>query len=440
MLLQMRGVHVENSPHYQKFMLSRAKQLIAFKEIGDQKLCQKATLVIDKATDFLRVITMPNGYLPMIGDTVEDDKGLLESLDSSIKFYDYSQSGYYVAKGRAKNGKSLHLVFKCSYISNYHRHDDDLAFHLYYDDQVVFGDGGLGIYQEQDSRRKFLRSPAAHNTIYPRDIEAIREPDKLLSKSVASVLEPGLIVATTSMYGGTLQRVLDIRNLEDLEIVIKDKWLELPTAHASISMINFFIPAVVRANKESDNQMKIAIANKVVDIKVQADGANMYLDETITSKSFAQFDKATKLGWQVFLQQGVEVRTIINMLNDQENSNNNSLKYDSNISNTDELLNCFDLKGIATMLKREVYIENNSIILRTEKLSGINYAFYLYCGGQVEKQFYTSENKKVFEAQLCETKMYKAVFYYSNINDERCSYEIDFQIIGGNKINIVKSK
>ncbi|WP_395166942.1 heparinase II/III family protein [Francisella salimarina] len=434
------GVHVENSPHYQRFMLSRAKQLIAFKDIGDQKLCQKATLVIDKATDFLRVITMPNGYLPMIGDTVEDDKGLLEPLDSSIKFYDYSQSGYYVAKGRAKNGKALHLVFKCSYISNYHRHDDDLAFHLYYDDQVIFGDGGLGIYQEQDSRRKFLRSPAAHNTIYPRDMEAIREPGKLLSKSVINVLEPGLIVATTSMYGGELQRVLDIRNLEDLEIFIKDKWLELPNANPIISVTNFFIPEVISANKITEKELIFEMADKLVNIKMLAEKANMYKDETMISKSFAQFDKATKLGWQVFLQQGDEVKTVINILNDPGNTDNNSLKYDSNISKTKELLNCFDLKGIATMLKREVCIENNSIVLRTEKFSGVKYAFYLYCGDQVEKQFYTADNKKTFEAQLCETKMYKAVFYYSDINDERCSYEIDFQIIGDNKINIVKSK
>ncbi|AEI35699.1 heparinase II/III domain-containing protein [Francisella salina] len=432
------GVHVENSPHYQRFMLSRAKQLIAFKEIGDKKLCQKATLVIDKATDFLRAITMPNGYLPMIGDTVEDDKGLLESLDSSIKFYDYSQSGYYVAKGRAKNGKSLHLVFKCSYISNYHRHDDDLAFHLYYDDQVVFGDGGLGIYQEQDSRRKFLRSSAAHNTIYPRDIEAIREPDKLLSKSVASVLEPGLIVATTSMYGGTLQRVLDIRNLEDLEIVIKDKWLELPTADASISMINFFIPAVVRANKISEKELAFDMAGKLVNVKTSTDKISMYLDEVIVSKKFAQFDKAVKFGWQLFLSLRKTIVTNIKIAN-SDKIFEKELQADPRIKTSQELNLINDFKNNAVMLKREIIIKSNKVVLKTEGEGDLVYAFYLYYADKLLKSLYSDEREHSFSVPINSDIEYKAVFYYKHQNGEKCSCGVSFRIFN-DEVKIINPK
>lgn len=313
-----QGVHVENSPGYQKFMLSRIELLTELKELGDDRLSKKAFDLIERAKKFLEVITMPNGYIPMIGDTKGDDKGLQAQLSENIEFYDYSESGYYTAKGLASDGKAVHLVFKCAHMSNYHRHDDDLSFYLFYDDEVIFGDGGLGYYQEKDERRIFLRSPQAHNTVFPLGIDAIRVPNELKAKPTMKVLEPGLVVAETSMYGGRLQRVLDIRNLKDFEMIIQDSWLELPELNSDITFkINFFIPKEIDIKYLNDECRFFTSKNNKVVLKSTGEVNNNHCMSFYVSKNacvsnkFADFDKASNFGWTVLTKNKISYKTII---------------------------------------------------------------------------------------------------------------------------------
>ncbi len=313
-----QGVHVENSPGYQKFMLSRIELLTELKELGDDRLSKKAFDLIERAKKFLEVITMPNGYIPMIGDTKGDDKGLSSNLSEQIEFYDYSESGYYIAKGLASDGKAVHLVFKCAHMSNYHRHDDDLSFHLFYDDEVIFGDGGLGFYQEKDERRIFLRSSQAHNTVFPLEIDAIRVPSELIAKPTMKVLEPGLVVAETSVYGGRLQRVLDIRNLKDFEMIIQDRWLELPGLNSDINFnINFFIPKQFDIKYLNDECLFVTSKNNKVVLKNineinNNNRTSFYVSkDTYISNKFAEFDKATNFGWTILTKNKTLYKTII---------------------------------------------------------------------------------------------------------------------------------
>lgn len=314
-----QGVHVENSPGYQKFMLSRIELLTELKELGDNRLSKKAFDLIERAKKFLEVITMPNGYIPMIGDTKGDDKGLQVQLSENIEFYDYSESGYYIAKGLASDGKAIHLVFKCSHMSNYHRHDDDLSFHLFYDDEVIFGDGGLGFYQEKDERRIFLRSNQAHNTVFPLGIDAIRVPNELKAKPTMKVLEPGLVVAETSMYGGRLQRVLDIRNLKDFEMIIQDRWLELPEAKEQ--KINFYLPYSSRLSNLM-NKCEFKTPNKKV-VVLYANNFNSFYVNTgwnqennygcTVSKKFANFTNCSNFGWNGFILKNYNYQIILSI-------------------------------------------------------------------------------------------------------------------------------
>lgn len=317
-----QGVHVENSPGYQKFMLSRIELLTELKELGDNRLSKKAFDLIERAKKFLEVITMPNGYIPMIGDTKGDDKGLQVQLSENIEFYDYSESGYYIAKGLASDGKAVHLVFKCSHMSNYHRHDDDLSFHLFYDDEVIFGDGGLGFYQEKDERRIFLRSNQAHNTVFPLGIDAIRVPNELKAKPTMKVLEPGLVVAETSMYGGRLQRVLDIRNLKDFEMIIQDRWLELPEQNSNIEFsINFFIPNENNIKYLNDKCFFITPKNNKIVLKNISDlGDNeqktfYFFEKRYVSNKFAEFANAINFGWNILTKNDVFYKTMIDIKN-----------------------------------------------------------------------------------------------------------------------------
>ena len=125
------GVHKENSPGYQKMMLGRLKQLRTLAPLGEQVVSQMGERYIEKAEAFLRAITLPNGYLPMIGDTRGGDEGLPYEQKEQVDVLDYSASGYVIVRGVVLE-KDFHLVFKASHLSHYHRHDDDLSIHLYY--------------------------------------------------------------------------------------------------------------------------------------------------------------------------------------------------------------------------------------------------------------------------------------------------------------------
>ncbi|EWH03467.1 heparinase II/III family protein, partial [Halomonas sp. BC04] len=105
------GVHKENSPGYQKMMLGRLKQLRSLALLGEQKISNMGEHYIEKAEAFLRAITLPNGYLPMIGDTRGGDEGLPYEQKEKIDVLDYSKSGYVIVRGTVLE-KELHLVFK----------------------------------------------------------------------------------------------------------------------------------------------------------------------------------------------------------------------------------------------------------------------------------------------------------------------------------------
>ncbi|ELY7677103.1 heparinase II/III family protein, partial [Campylobacter jejuni] len=121
--------------------------------------------------------------MPLIGDTVEFKiNNFLLNKISIHNCKEYKNYIYLISNGREglkpdkdflflKNSgyaivkdfdNKLNLVFKCKHISNYHRHDDDLNFTLFYDNEEWFIDGGLYQYSEKDEFRKYLRSHLSH--------------------------------------------------------------------------------------------------------------------------------------------------------------------------------------------------------------------------------------------------------------------------------------
>lgn len=216
-----QGVHKENSPGYQKFMLSRLNNLLSLSDLGDKKISTRAEEFTDKATAFLKAITMPNDLLPMIGDTRWDDRSESEVLSEHLIIHDYSASGYLIAKGKDSTSKDFYLVFKNCHDSNYHRHDDDLSIIFYYDGKLVFGDGGLLSHNEKDEKRIFVRSPLAHCLpILP--FKAERDRSKLVSTPTLRIDESGRFYGTSHMFGKKVERSIDISNIRSGQIVITD--------------------------------------------------------------------------------------------------------------------------------------------------------------------------------------------------------------------------
>ncbi|MFD2189604.1 heparinase II/III domain-containing protein [Pistricoccus aurantiacus] len=215
------GVHKENSPGYQKMALGRLNQLLALASLGEQEISRVGERYIEKADAFLKAITLPNGYLPMIGDTKGEDKGLAYEQKDNIDILDYSRSGYIIVRGTVLE-KDFHLVFKASHLSHYHRHDDDLSIHLYFGDKVLLGDGGLGYYNEKDEKRVSLRSSISHNVPYILDQEPVRKVSDLDEKKPEVFMLGKVIIGESYCFGDKVRRELDLSSLPRGKLVIKD--------------------------------------------------------------------------------------------------------------------------------------------------------------------------------------------------------------------------
>ncbi len=231
------GVHKENSPGYQKMMLGRLGQLRTLAALGEQNISTLGERYIEKAEVFLRAITLPNGYLPMIGDTRGGDEGLTYVQKELVDVLDYSASGYVVVRGADGRGKEFYILLKNSHESNYHRHDDDMMIYLYYDGKVVLGDGGLYCHQETDDKRKHLRSYLSHSVPYLSN-KAIRDKNKSPEKPISYRRGALCFYMESSMFGERLSREVQISTNPSLMIEISDS---SPRIYKLPVRTNFFI-------------------------------------------------------------------------------------------------------------------------------------------------------------------------------------------------------
>lgn len=242
-----QGVHKENSPGYQKMMLNRLKDLKKFCFFGEYSIYNDAKKYIEGAEFFLSAITLPSSFLPMIGDTRGGDAGRNYVQKDILDFIDFSKSGYFIVRGKVLE-KEFHLVFKCSHFSHYHRHDDDLSIHIFYDGKTVLGDGGLGSHNEKDISRKILRSWQAHNVPFIFGVQPFRKVAEDINFFPQMSLDGKCITATSCCYGSKIKRVLDLSNIESGVIRIEDSM----SNNESLKFgVNYFSPESVQINSNS---------------------------------------------------------------------------------------------------------------------------------------------------------------------------------------------
>lgn len=205
-----QGVHKENSPGYQWFMI---------------KVMQEAKLMLDgyglslhdidfrdllsMAKSFLDAIALPDNSLPLIGDTQYKEKQnayvfkLRRNSPKSegVQVFDYSKSGYVIVKDFTDQEAPIHLVFKNGHLSDYHRHNDDLSIHLTKGNTVIFGDGGLYSHNQADIGRQYAKSAWAHSTTFPvRNAQDRVKHKSLIKYPEMRLFDNARIVGQTWLY------------------------------------------------------------------------------------------------------------------------------------------------------------------------------------------------------------------------------------------------
>lgn len=195
------GGHHENSIQYHRYGITQLLKAITWCERDpDQQDSSAETLqglreLLDRATLALAYMIRPDGQYPPVGDTeVGSDHDIFvghKSPESHSAFM-YAltkgaqgvppdkpdlilpQSGWAILRSGWRDENELHLVTKCGYHSDYHRHDDDMSFVLFAFGEDWIIDGGLFNYEERNPIRAHLRSHYAHSLSAPDNVDPVR--------------------------------------------------------------------------------------------------------------------------------------------------------------------------------------------------------------------------------------------------------------------------
>lgn len=240
-------VHIENSPEYHYYILSTALQVNSYVEAveGDGLLGNTGEF-IEGALNFLAHCIKPDGKLVPIGDTLDippknDFKWLdkysgynkyrfaltkgVEGTPIEARCQVYPKSGYAFFHGNQNlpYDQQLHMVFKCGFLSHYHRQDDDNNINLFAYGEEWLADGGLYKHDHSDPQREYIRSHYAHNIVAPIGAKAERRYCPSPSPKITewSIDEySATITGFTSMYKGyEWRRKLTYEFEDDFSIV-----------------------------------------------------------------------------------------------------------------------------------------------------------------------------------------------------------------------------
>jgi hypothetical protein len=315
------GMHIENSPSYLVGMLQRVE--LVSKMIQHYELENSIELsdILNNALKALAYLVQPNGTLPMIGDTDKNTKvPALNHLknNDNFKLFEYvhsrakrgmvgmnhldavfEESGYAVFRDKWHTKDTyedmIHFVFKCGFLSTFHRHDDDLNFVLYGLGEEWFVDGGIYKYDEEDPYRKYLRSVKAHNIPVIANVKVSRSISKDANKQSKITdyslnEETSWLKAKSFMYADYCV-TRKIEYIRPNRFIITDK-VDADSEEIIPYELMFHIPMDKKIEIREDNSVNI-ISQNSHKLQMLFDGECEYSFEL-----FSGDDDKEVIGWQ----------------------------------------------------------------------------------------------------------------------------------------------
>lgn len=329
------GIHVENSPQYHAIMLLKIRRLLYLLS-DDLTLCEKVKNILNRGVNFLVHIIEPDSYIPIIGDSEKKNlsplfssfEGVVENFDNltyvitkgtaglapSSNNFISSDAGYaiYRSSWNSPFDESIQLIFKCGYLSNYHRQDDDLNILLYGYGERWFIDSGIYSYSENDPLRLYMRSACAHNVPMPLDLvncERRCSPYKSELSLIDDIDGIFAVRGFTNLYK-SVSIIREINVINEL-IYIND---EIDSDSKVDIRSIFHIPSNKSVNILSDNMVEVVgISGKVLIIeclgsnikKIDVSSGFLGINPSITSPTYLDLEDSTAL---VFNCNGSRIR------------------------------------------------------------------------------------------------------------------------------------
>ncbi len=163
----VEGVHRENSPAYQGFILAALRRLRVAERIQQPEV----RTIVETATTVAPWLTYPNGRWVPVGDSAGSGPRLSEPVEPSCldgnkgcwAVRDLTRSGYGIIRSLPEAGDESSLLF-ISAMGRLtgHKHADDLGFVLMEGGREIFVDSGKYGYNS-DRMRRYVTSARAHN-------------------------------------------------------------------------------------------------------------------------------------------------------------------------------------------------------------------------------------------------------------------------------------
>lgn len=219
------GVHIENSPEYHDIILNTVLEINRFVfSVESVNLVENYEEFSRNALKFLVFILRPDGCFPPLGDSVvilpRNNYNILSHLpgynelcyvvsQGSKGYPEFEQhaafptSGYFIMRSDAAllpPPDRVHIVYKCGFLSQYHRQDDDNNILVFAHGEEWLTDGGLYKHDNTDPQRAHLRSHYAHNVMAPEGIKAERQ---IRSSISPKILDYSLESLSASVKGET---------------------------------------------------------------------------------------------------------------------------------------------------------------------------------------------------------------------------------------------
>lgn len=286
------GGHKENSPAYLNYGL---KQLLNVFDVIKQNSFDNngigfSNKILDRAILALGFFALPNRMLPLIGDTrdfiVKDIFG--SRFESSIYYLNFLYSislgkngikpsnkdlllpisGYAIFREtweKANLPKSLHIVFKSGYLSQYHRQDDDLNITLFYDGEEWLIDGGEYKHDNKDPYRIYFRSADSHNITRPRYCAICRSIDEIKNYGDSKIYDY-YTDGETSIINGVSYIFKGYKNIRKLTYDRRKHLIELHDVCVPVNMSDKLDEFITRFHIPIDKAINVDNTNNTIKI------------------------------------------------------------------------------------------------------------------------------------------------------------------------------
>lgn len=266
------GLANENTIGYHRFNVKLFEEGVLWfnKWDPDSKFVQIASPFLKKANTALSYCIWQDGSIPPIGDSA-----IYEDVAPSInKSYFFPESHFGVIKN-----DDLYVSIICGCRGKAHKHVDDTAITIRYQNFDIVIDGGSYNYDAKNPYRQCLQSNFGHSGIFLTSIDAMTPSEYLKTEPVAKIKEwvedsSGVSVTTEitfKQWGATLQRKIKV--LWPNRIFIQDR-VEIEKGYDPMTARQSWLlgrKMKIRSVDEESEKEQFIVENEFISAKFEFD-------------------------------------------------------------------------------------------------------------------------------------------------------------------------